>query len=91
MPLTVSSTICDRRGAPERRISLAYRKADTRQHRADLAGVMSYREPAPMSLPVTLSVAPISDAEHLAFVRAQRSVNFVQTAGVGAGEDGVAQ
>lgn len=32
-----------------------------------------------MSLPVTLSVAPISDAEHLAFVRAQRSVNFVQT------------
>lgn len=44
-----------------------------------------------MSLPVTLSVAPISDAEHLAFVRAQRSVNFVQTAGVGAGEDGVAQ
>ncbi|MCX4851769.1 aminoacyltransferase [Streptomyces sp. NBC_00893] len=28
---------------------------------------------------MTLTVAPISDAEHLAFVRARRSVNFVQT------------
>ncbi|MFE0202956.1 lipid II:glycine glycyltransferase FemX [Streptomyces sp. NPDC058985] len=40
---------------------------------------MPSREPAPMSLPATLSVEPISGAEHLAFVRAQRSVNFVQT------------
>lgn len=28
---------------------------------------------------MTLTVAPIGDAEHLAFVRARRSVNFVQT------------
>ncbi|MFE6101355.1 lipid II:glycine glycyltransferase FemX [Streptomyces laurentii] len=40
---------------------------------------MSSLEPAPPPLPVMLTVAPISDAEHLAFVRARRSVNFAQT------------
>ncbi|MBU6533317.1 lipid II:glycine glycyltransferase FemX [Streptomyces sp. NPDC057245] len=39
----------------------------------------SAREPSPVSPPEAPAVVPISDAEHLAFVRTRRSVNFVQT------------
>ncbi|SFF46417.1 vancomycin resistance protein VanK [Actinacidiphila alni] len=35
--------------------------------------------PVPVPVPVSLTVAPISAAEHLAYVRSRRSVSFLQT------------